>query len=188
MSLSIPVVIVLLCALLYGFGASVAPAGPVPAWIEQEKIRGYWNAPVDLIAPLQEAGFSTLFQRLEISLDPQLRENAIVYEDRTFHDEEADTLKSSRLAKTLGLHCFHVLDPAPVELVPAAGFKHNPRRFHDGKLPCPLDKVFWDRVMTDRFMYIIDLLAGPEYQLDGLLIDPEMYHFNGAFITIPCYC
>ena len=180
--------VVLFAGQVTAMSAPINERGVKPAWVQQEKIRGYWSAPSDIIKPLHEAGFNTLFQRLEIAVDEEQRSNEQLYPGRSFKEEEAEVLKASRLAKELGMRYFHVLDPGPVESIPFAGFKNNPRRYHDGKMPCPLDKVFWDRVITNRFMYVIKLLSQDTYQLDGLLIDPEMYYFNGGFMTIPCYC
>ncbi len=155
------------------------PIESSPGWAPFERIRAYWSPPLDLIAPLHDAGFNTIIQRLEIGTKRN---------DPAFNDAEEQTRASSRLAKQLGMHYFHCLDPGAMGAIPQAGFEGNDRRFHDGKLPCPLDELFWERVMTGRFLDVIEMLSGEDYRLDGLIIDPEMYTFNGAFITIPCYC
>ena len=56
----------------------------------------------------------------------------------------------------------------------------NPRRFNNGKLQSPLDEIYWTRVVENRFLRVADMLSGDEYQIDGFLIDPEMYAQKGA--------
>lgn len=159
-----------------------------PGWSGDGQIRGYWSPPLPLFEPLRDAGFNTVIQRLELAVNAAQRADGNLHANYSFRDVENDTLASSQRARELDLRYFHCLDPGAASAVIAAGFLDNDRRFHDGNLPCPLDDVFWERVMTRRFLAVIDLLRGDDTRLDGLIIDPEMYALNGAFITIPCYC
>lgn len=180
----IPLALLLLASLSHAQEVS----HELPGWQEGERIRAYWSPPVALFDALKEAGFNTIIQRLETAVTPAQRATGSLHPSYTFEAVEADVRASSRRAKELGLRYFHCLDPGAAGAIAQAGFADNPRRYQNGKLPCPLDDVYWDRVITHRFLAVINLLSGDDYRLDGLIIDPEMYTFSGAFLSIPCYC
>jgi hypothetical protein len=161
-----------------------------PAWVEKEKVRAYWSPPFEIIEALHSAGFNAIIQRWEIGVSQKQVETDLStnVEDYTFQQAEKEFRNASALCKTLDMHYFACLNTGAIPPVVEAGFENNPRRYHDGKLPCPLDKVYWDCVVVKRFDKILTLLSDPQYRLDGLIIDPEMYYFHGQFFTLPCYC
>jgi hypothetical protein len=169
------------------FGSATANK---PEWMQNEKIRAYWGAPYELIKPLKEAGFNAVIQRIETAVYPEQLENekGPNAEGLTFKQANDEFIRESAFCKKIGMRYFPCINTGAIKEVIEAGFKDNPRRYHDGRLPCPLDEVYWNRVIVNRFESILNMLAGSEYRVDGLFIDPEMYYLHGNFYTTPCYC
>jgi hypothetical protein len=170
--------------------AKILEASDFPGWVHTEKFRAYWSPPFELIEPSSQAGFNVMIQRWETAVDLGEIETETTpnVEGYTFKQAQDELQRASRLCKKLNIRYFPCLNVGAIEPVVRPGFKNNLRRHHMGKLPCPMDEIYWDRVIVRRFERIINLLAGPNYQLDGLIIDPEMYFFGGAFLQQPCYC
>ena len=186
--ITVCVVAMFLCSCMIALGAECA--ADKPNWVKQKKIRAYWSPPYELIEPLHDTGFNVIIPRWETAVNPEqiekeLAPNAEAY---TFKQAEDEIRRASMLCKKLNMRYFPCLNVGAIKPVAQAGFENNPRRYHDGKLPCPLDEVYWDRVMINRFDRILEMLTGEQYRVDGLMIDPEMYYFNGSFLTLPCYC
>ena len=59
------------------------------------------------------------------------------------------------------------------------GIRDNPRRHNNGDLWAPTDDIYWTRVVENRFLRVAKLLRGDDCQIDGFLIDPEMYALSG---------
>lgn len=164
--------------------------GGGPAWIEREKIRSYWGPPVELIEPLHEAGFNVIIQRLELAVNDKQRaeDQKVNVEGYNFEQAEQILTESSALCKRLGMRYFFCLNLGAMPHIIQEGFKDNPRRCEDGVRPCPLDELYWNRIITNRFKKATELLEGERYRIDGFIIDPEMYAFPSTIMTLPCYC
>ena len=52
------------------------------------------------------------------------------------------------------------------------------------KTPCPVDPVFWDTVVTRRGQMVAR--QSLTHQIDGFLLDPEMYGADAS--NFPGYC
>jgi len=156
-------------------------------WICTEKFRGgyNYNAPLEFFPLAKKCGMNAIISRLEIANDPsgdvelaqKLRPGA----------RKPDALRSyeliepsSRLAKELGLHWFYMLDLAGSQGNYQDGIRDNPRRHNNGTMFAPIDDVYWTRVVEDRFLRVANMVQGDEFQIDGFLIDPEMYALKGA--------
>jgi len=179
----------------HDLGGSVeAKLHPRLAWIRTQKIRAGYNycASLDYYPIAKECGMNAIISRLEIANDPagdvalsaslkpgRRKPTALVCYELV--------QPSSRLAKQLGLHWFYMLNPAgshgPSRRSPGSNYKggirDNPRRYNNGDLWAPTDDIYWTRVVENRFLRVAELLRGDEYQIDGFLIDPEMYAFGG---------
>lgn len=164
-----------------------AAMSPKLAWIVKEKIRaGYnYNAPLALYPVAKQCGMNAIFARLEIANNPSGDVECL----KTLAPgaRKPDALRSyeliepsSRLAKKLGLHWFYMLDMAASRGNYEDGIRDNPRRYNNGELFAPTDDIYWTRVVENRFMRVAEMVRGDEFQIDGFLIDPEMYSLHGA--------
>ncbi len=151
-------------------------------WVRSEGFRmGYnYKAPLDWYARAKACGMNGIISRLEIANDPsgdeELPENA-GGDARSCWEM---VRPSSRLAKQHGLRFLYMLNLGGSRGNIDDGYRDNPRRFNNGRLFSPIDEIYWTRVVEDRFLRVADMLDGDEYQIDGFLIDPEMYAENGA--------
>ncbi len=181
---------VLAAVLICSCNAAGVRQSGVPAWVEQEKIRSYWGPPVELIEPLHDAGFNVIIQRLELAVNNEQRaaDQKVNVEGYTFEQAEQIIKESSALCKKLGMRYFFCLNLSAMPHIAQAGFKDNPRRCVDGVRPCPLDELYWNRIIINRFNKAMELLDGENYRIDGFIIDPEMYAFPNTIMTLPCYC
>lgn len=166
-----------------------AEPGPDPlAWIQRDKIRMGWSpAKPEQYNRMAEAGMNAVMPRLELDVttayDPAKFSSPLSEHDASI---VKDLLEGSALAKKLGLHYFHCLGIACEPQTYLEGVRDNPARYNDGKLPSPLDQVYWKRTILDRADRAIKLLADREkYALDGIIIDPEMYALGGALYGEP---
>ncbi len=165
----------------------LANLSPKLDWVRTEGFRlGYnYRAKLDWYARARACGMNGIISRLELGNDPS-RDEAIdggYGEDDTIPMFLADwrtVQPSSREAKRQGIHFFYMLNLGASSGTIADGLRDNPRRANNGKLFSPIDEVYWDRVVESRFLRVADMLQGEEYQVDGFLIDPEMYSARGS--------
>lgn len=164
-----------------------AAMSPKLAWIAKDKMRaGYnYNAPLEFYPIAKACGMNAIFARLEIANDP--RGDVGLLDTLKPGARKSDALQSyeliepsSRLAKKLGLHWFYMLDMAGSRGNYNDGVRDNPRRYNNGELFAPTDDIYWTRVVENRFMRVAEMVRGPEFQIDGFLIDPEMYALHGS--------
>jgi hypothetical protein len=170
------------------FGRETESAlSPNLMWIAGEKIRaGYnYNASTDHYPIAKASGMNTIISRLEIANDPG--GDVALLDTLTPAARKPDALQSyemiepsSRLAKKHGLHWLFMLNLAASTGNYDDGVRDNSRRFNNGKLPAPTDEIYWTRVVENRFLRVAEMLQGDAYQIDGFLIDPEMYALGGA--------
>jgi hypothetical protein len=159
-------------------------------WVYRDKIRMGWSpARLDQYALMKQAGMNAVMPRHELDVasqyDPKNAATPLSPNDATIIAEIRD---GSREAHKLGLHYFHCLNLAAQAQTYTAGFENNPARYNDGKLPSPVDEVYWQRVIVDRVRRVLDLLDDQnQYALDAIIIDPEMYAFGGALPGEPDY-
>lgn len=152
-------------------------------WVYKDKLRLGWTP--DRYSQYQvmaDAGMNAVMPRLELDVTPDY-DPAKFDQPLSGNDAQimADLLKGSALAKEVGLHYFHCLGIACERQTFEGGAYQNDARFNDDRLPSPLDKVYWKRTITDRVDRALRLLADRDkYQLDAIIIDPEMYAFDGA--------
>lgn len=160
---------------------------PKLAWIGEQGFRlGYnYGASLDWYPRAKTCGLNGIISRLDIANDPS-GDEALEHKFPPGAPAPGAVQcwrllrPSSRLAKENGLHFFFMLNLGGSWGNISDGFRDNPRRFNNGKLFSPLDEVYWTRVVENRFLRVADTLAGDPYQLDGFLIDPEMYSLEGA--------
>lgn len=166
---------------------SLPQLSPRLSWVRTEGFRCGYNycAPLDWYPRAKACGMNGIISRLEIANDPA--------GDEAISDRYAETDRmpdavrcwrlvrpSSRAARDNGLRFFYMLNLGGSRGNIDDGLRDNPRRFSNGKLFSPLDGTYWTRVVENRFLRVADMLAGEEYQIDGFLIDPEMYAEGGA--------
>ena len=180
----------LLCSAGLGDGGqvkSLPQLSPRLSWIRTEGFRCGYNycAPLDWYPRAKACGMNGIISRLDIANDPDGDEGISARYAET--DRMPDALRcwrlvrpSSRAAKENGLRFFFMLNLGGSRGNIDDGLRDNPRRFSNGKLFSPLDEIYWTRVVENRFLRVADMLAGDEYQIDGFLIDPEMYAEGGA--------
>ncbi|MBC8876603.1 MAG: hypothetical protein H8E44_44815 [Planctomycetes bacterium] len=160
---------------------------PKLRWICTEKFRGgyNYNAPLEFFPLAKKCGMNAIISRLEIANDPggdvelaqKLQPGARTPDAlRSYELIEP----SSRLAKKLGLHWFYMLDLAGSQGNYQDGILGNPRRHNNGTMFAPTDDIYWTRVVENRFLRVANMVQGDEFQIDGFLIDPEMYALRGA--------
>ena len=165
------------------FGARLAPR---LAWITKEKIRAGYNycPPIEYYSLAEQCGMNAIIARIEIANDPSGDEGLrarLKPGQRTPHVlESLDLLVgSSRAAKQLGLHFFYMLNTGGSMGNVKDGFRGNPRRYNNGDTFSPMDDVYWTRVVEARFLRVARMLEPDEFQIDGFMIDPEMYALGG---------
>jgi len=160
---------------------------PKLKWICTERFRGgyNYNAPLEFFPLAKKCGMNAIISRLEIANDPN--GDAELARKLQSGARKPDALRSyeliepsSRLAKKLGLHWFYMLDLAGSRGNYQDGIRDNPRRHNNGMLFAPSDDVYWTRVVENRFVRVAKMVQGDEFQIDGFLIDPEMYALGGA--------
>ena len=169
--------------------SSDVEAGLAPrlAWIAKEKMRGgyNYNASLEYFHLAQQCGMNVIISRLEIANEASGDQDRLA----TLPPDapKSDAMRSyeliepsARLAKQLGLHWFYMLNLAGSRGNYNDGVRDNPRRYNNGELPAPTDEVYWTRVVENRFLRVARMLQGDEVQIDGFLIDPEMYALKGA--------
>ncbi|HEX7010935.1 MAG TPA: hypothetical protein VF184_13215 [Phycisphaeraceae bacterium] len=153
------------------------------AWVHREKIRMGWSPErLEQYHRMAKAGMNAVMPRFELDvvLEYDPAKAAVPVSPR---DAEVmrNILEGSRLAKELGLHYFHCLNFAAESQTYEVGFQDNPARFNDGRLPSPVDPIFWKRTIVDRVARVLDLLEDEStYALDAIIIDPEMYALGDA--------
>jgi len=160
---------------------------PILAWVTTEGFRLGYNycAPLDWYPRAKACGMNGIISRLDIANDPR-GDEALAGKFPPGRSAPGALQcwrllrPSSRQAKRNGLHFFFMVNLGGSWGNISDGFRDNPRRFNNGELFSPLDNVYWTRVVENRFLRAAAMLAGPEYQLDGFLLDPEMYALNGA--------
>ena len=157
------------------------------SWVEDEGFRMGYNycAPLDWYPRAKACGMNAIVSRLEIANDPSGDEELL--DQYAPDDPQPDALRcwrllqpSSRAAKQHGLRFFYMLNMGGSRGNINDGFRDNPRRHNNGKLFSPIDDIYWERVVEARFLRVARALEGEGYQLDGFLIDPEMYAEGGA--------
>lgn len=160
---------------------------PKLAWIRTEKFRGgyNYNAPLEFYPLAKRCGMNAIISRLEIANDPS--GDIELARQVPPGARKPDALlsyeliePSSRLARELGLHWFYMLDLAGSQGNYRDGIRDNPRRHNNGVLFAPTDDIYWTRVVESRFLRVAEMVRGDEFQIDGFLIDPEMYALRGA--------
>ncbi|NOY81508.1 MAG: hypothetical protein GXP31_10955 [Kiritimatiellaeota bacterium] len=160
---------------------------PKLAWIRAEKVRaGYnYNPPLEFFETADRCGMNAIFSRLEIANTSA--GDADLARTLKPGQRKPDALisygliqPSARRAKELGLHWFYMLNLAASRSNYVDGLRDNPRRYNNGRLFSPTDDIYWSRVVEGRFLRVARMLQGDEYQIDGFLIDPEMYALGGA--------
>ena len=191
MSDHMPVMLALCAAMctLAGARADNLPAelSPRLEWIRTEGFRAGYNymAPLDWYPRAKAIGMNAIISRMELANDPSGDEGI----DERFPEGTSPPMgvaawrhlqPSSRAAKENGLRFFYMLNLGSSMGNISDGYRDNPRRHNNGELFSPLDDIYWTRVVENRFLRAIEMLDGDEYQLDGLLIDPEMYSLGGA--------
>jgi hypothetical protein len=162
--------------------------GPL-AWVHRDKIRMGWSpSGLEDYDAMAAAGMNAVMPRLELdaatAYDPNMKGTPLSEYDAGIVKALRD---SSRKAKEAGLHYFHCLDLAARSQTRHVGFVDNEARFNDGDLPSPVDPVYWQRAVLDRVRRALDFLEGDEYALDAVIIDPEMYTFQGRQPSTPDY-
>jgi len=172
----------------HDFGLAVeANLSPNLSWIVKEKIRGSynWAAPPELYQPAKECGLNAIISRLDIANDPSgdvaLRSGIKPEDRKPIALMCYDLIKpSSRRARELGLHWFFMVNPGAFKENFEDGLRDNPRRHNNGWNFAATDDIFWTRVIENRFLRVAKMLQGDQYQIDGFMIDPEMYAHDGA--------
>jgi hypothetical protein len=168
-------------------GDSLPRLSPRLSWIRTEGFRCGYNycAPLNWYPRAKACGMNGIISRLEIANDPGGDEAISARYAET--DRMPDAVRcwrllrpSSQAARDNGLRFFYMLNLGGSRGNIDDGLRDNPRRFNNGKLFSPLDGIYWTRVVENRFLRVADMLAGDEYQIDGFLIDPEMYAEGGA--------
>ena len=153
-----------------------------PAWIDQQKIRGTYDFHhVDdraHLAKLAAGGFNTILL--------------------TFGGGEIDTpqglallQKQAGWCRELGLHVFisNRLCGGKEELrhlVPGGRCYVNGSGVARTKTPCPVDPVFWDKIVTKRWQLVAK--QSLTHRIDGAILDPEMYGADSSGFPGYCYC
>jgi hypothetical protein len=155
---------------------------PRLSWIKEKGVRlGYnYRVPVDWYARAAKIGINGIISRLEIATDPSGDEMVAGQNPNAPPVMDLRTIQpSSRAAKKAGIHFFCMLNPAAYEYTIADGFRDNPRRYNNGTDFSPIDDIYWTRTVENRFLRVAKMLRGDEYQIDGFLIDPELYALGG---------
>ncbi len=175
---------VILCVLSVGFAGKALADGEssLSSWVRREKIRMGWGPALEQYRAMAKSGMNAVMPRLE--LDAVVDYNSADAE-RPLSKRDANVIREiragARKAKILGLKYFYCLDIAAEYQTVAVGFKNNPARFNDGKLPSLVDKIYWKRAILQRVHRVLDLLDDDNiYALDGVIIDPEMYTLSAA--------
>ena len=163
-----------------------ARLAPRLAWIAKEKIRAGYNycPPLEYYPLAKQCGLNAIIARIEIANDPSgdegLRAKLKPGQPKPHVLEALDLLvASSRTAKSLGLRFFYMLNMGGSMRNVSDGFRQNPRRYNNGDTFSPMDDVYWTRVVEARFLRVAQMLTGAEHQIDGFMIDPEMYALQG---------
>jgi hypothetical protein len=172
----------------HDFGRSVeTQLAPQLSWIATEKIRGSynWSAPPELYEAAKASGLNAIISRLDIANDPSgdvgLRKSLQPGATKPIALRCYDLVQpSSRRAKELGLHWFFMLNPGAFKENFDDGLRDHSRRHNNGWNFAATDDIFWTRVIENRFLRVAEMLRGDEYQIDGFMIDPEMYAHDGA--------
>lgn len=172
----------------HDFGRNVeVDLHPKLKWIRTEKFRGgyNYNAPLEFFPLAKQCGMNAIISRLEIANDPSGDiELACKLQPGARKPDALVSYEliepSSRLAKKLGLHWLYMLDLAGSRGNYQDGVRGNPRRHNNGLLFAPTDDIYWTRVVENRFVRVANMVQGDEFQIDGFLIDPEMYALGGA--------
>jgi hypothetical protein len=153
-----------------------------PAWIETQKIRGTYDFHhVDSrahLAKLAAGGLNTVLLSLGgLELDEPASTGLLV--------------KQFGWCAELGLHVFvsNRLCGGPQELrhlVPGGRCYVNGSGKALTKTPCPIDPVFWDKVVTKRWQTVAR--QSLEHNVDGTILDSEMYGADSTGFPGYCYC
>jgi len=155
---------------------------PRLSWIRDKGMRmGYnYRVPVEWYAKAAEVGINAIISRLEIANDPSGDELVADKSPNAPAVVDWRTVRTSSIAaKDAGVRFFYMLNPAAYEYNVNDGFRDNRRRYNNGTDFSPLDDIYWTRVVENRFLRVAKLLQGDEYQIDGFLIDPELYALGG---------
>ncbi len=153
------------------------------AWIHREKIRMGWSPErYEQYHRMADAGMNAVMPRHELDVvleyDPAQAETPQSPNDAKIIEMIRD---GSKLSKDLGMRYFHCLNLAAERQTYEVGFHNNPARENDGRLPSPVDYVYWKRTILDRVSRVLDLLEDQEtYALDAIILDPEMYALGDA--------
>lgn len=153
---------------------SISTSGPSIAtkssweWIEQDKMRAgylYYYNPVSKINLIKELGLNTIILKS--------------WKFHTANDRQA-TIKSIRswakAAKENNIHVFVAVNWQPYPYMDL--LKYKKAVYQDGTeglAVCPLDDPFWEKHVQDIFMLIANMSKEPNLQIDGILLDMEIY-------------
>ncbi len=186
-----PSFVIALTVAVLGSYTSMLSADTDPiAWVHSEKIRMGWSpATLDQFRKMAEAGMNAVMPRHELDVVVKYDPAAAF---KPVSENDANIMKAiydgSRLSKELGLRYFHCLNLAAESQTHEVGFQDNAARFNDGKLPSPVDPVYWQRTIVDRISRLLELLEDRDtYALDAIIIDPEMYALGDALPGDPDY-
>ena len=148
-------------------------------WIAQQRFRGAYNYSFEIpwFAEAKEAGVNAVITRLEIPNSPQQAEELRNSGgDNFWMIRDLDKVKATgKAAKQHGLHLLVMVNMGATRVTIDDGFRNNPRRYNNGTDFSPIDDIYWKRVIENRLLWLADTLDDNSCQLDGFMIDPEMY-------------
>ena len=159
-----------------------AGTGEWPAWIDDHKIRGAFDFEHvddrDHLAKLAANGFNTVLLSFALLDVDAPQEIALLKKQAGWCDE-------------LGLHMFVITrlcgdKPETRHLVPGGRSYVNSNGFALTKTPCPVDPVFWEKVVTTRAQLVAK--HSLTHRIDGFVLDPEMYASDFGEFAGYCYC
>lgn len=161
--------------------AQVAQAAPASAydWILREKIRGGYMSSADLgegQARMKAVGMNLLMPKFGGLQAPPTEDNIKLL--RAWGDS----------AKANGLHLMPVYNfrGGSTEALLSDRREVSITGETMQRTPCPLDEAFWNRYIIGRAVWLAE--HARDLNLDGCIIDPEMYGADHTTFNTPCYC
>lgn len=152
---------------------------PKIQWIAKERFRGAYSYSCELsyFPEAQRAGVNAIITRLEIPNTPkQAKELRSATNSDFWMLRDLDKVKATgRAAKEHQIHLFVMVNMGASPVTIDDGFRNNARRYNNGTDFSPIDDIYWTRVVENRLLWLADMLAGSDCQVDGFMIDPEMY-------------